>query len=167
MGAVGAGGSVMRWTEEQYNDFLRRRDAGNKNSAAGSAGNVENSMEIIVPLIAMGKPRMTRRDKWLNPPRKPVAAYRDWSHKLRSFITNVPNNAVQLDWVAYLPMPKSWSKKKKEFMKGQAHRSKPDKDNIDKAIMDALFERDECIAFGSQSKRWDDGNGPRIIITII
>ena len=31
----------MRWIEDQYNDFLRRRDAGNKNSAAGSATNLE------------------------------------------------------------------------------------------------------------------------------
>ena len=36
-------GIVMRWTEEQYNDFLRRRDAGNKNSTAGASGNMESA----------------------------------------------------------------------------------------------------------------------------
>jgi hypothetical protein len=33
----------MRWTEDQYNDFLRMRDAGNKNSAAGAASNMEQA----------------------------------------------------------------------------------------------------------------------------
>lgn len=47
----------MRWTEEQYNDFLRRRDAGNKNSAAGSAGNVEQA-SCYEPVGAQEIPRL-------------------------------------------------------------------------------------------------------------
>ena len=47
----------MRWTEDQYNDFLRRRDAGNKNSAAGSAGNVEQA-SCYEPVGAQEIPRL-------------------------------------------------------------------------------------------------------------
>lgn len=42
------------------------------------------------------------------------------------------------------------------------HRAKPDRDNIDKALLDALFNDDSGIASGLIEKRWDDGNGPRI-----
>jgi len=51
-------------------------------------------------------------------------------------------------------------------MAGKPHQVRPDRDNIDKGIMDALFEEDSRVAFGQQSKRWDDGHGPRIIIHV-
>jgi len=71
-----------------------------------------------------------------------------------------------LSWTAYFPMPESWSKKRKTAMRGQAHYSKPDRDNVDKAILDALFEQDSGISNGTLAKLWDDGKGPRIEITM-
>ena len=49
-------------------------------------------------------------------------------------------------------------------MAGALHRAKPDRDNIDKAILDALFTDDSGIAAGHLEKRWDDGGGPRLEI---
>jgi Holliday junction resolvase RusA-like endonuclease len=71
-----------------------------------------------------------------------------------------------VSWVAYFPIPQSWSKKKKAEMAGQLHRQVPDRDNVDKAILDALFKDDSGIAAGHIEKRWDDGNGPRIELEI-
>lgn len=63
-------------------------------------------------------------------------------------------------------MPASWSKKRKAEMAGRPHRQKPDRDNIDKAILDSLFDKDEGIAFGTTAKYWDDGQGARIELVL-
>lgn len=112
----------------------------------------------------LGKPRMTRRDKWKQRPC--VMRYRAWADKAREAAGELPKNIIGLSWVAYLPMPKSWSKAKRERMRGQLHQQKPDRDNIDKAILDALLKSDCGVAQGTLEKRWDDGQGPRIFITI-
>lgn len=121
-------------------------------------------IEIIVPLVAIGKPRMTRRDKWKQRPS--VMAYRKWCDALRYYCGGIPKDPFYLEWVAYFPIPKSYSKKKSIALMNQYHRVKPDRDNIDKAVMDALFKKDQIIAVGAQEKRWDDGHGPRIVIHI-
>jgi Holliday junction resolvase RusA-like endonuclease len=51
-------------------------------------------------------------------------------------------------------------------MSGTLHRQKPDRDNIDKGILDALFKSDCGVAGGTIVKRWDDGKGPRIEIHV-
>jgi Holliday junction resolvase RusA-like endonuclease len=93
--------------------------------------------------------------------------YRDFADRVRLRFKEVDLSGVHtLSWVAYFPMPKSWSKKKKAVLKGMRHESKPDRDNVDKAILDALFKDDSGISDGRLSKRWDDGNGARIEIVI-
>lgn len=120
---------------------------------------------LTIQAVPMGKPRMTRRDKWQK--RECVTRYRAFADELREAfglshkLTQAP---LRLDWRAYLPMPESWSRTKRESMRGQPHRQKPDRDNIDKAILDALFQDDSAIAQGVTAKYWDDGNGPRIVL---
>ena len=46
----------------------------------------------------------------------------------------------------YIPMPKRWSKKKREAMVGQLHLGKPDIDNMTKAFFDSLSVFDERVA---------------------
>ncbi len=120
--------------------------------------------EYIVPLVAIGKPRMTRRDKWKKRPN--VIRYREFCDQLRLHCTNLPSDPYYLEWIAYFPIPESYSKKKAAELVNTIHQVKPDKDNVDKGIMDALFERDQRIAVGAQEKRWDDGYGPRIVIRV-
>ena len=116
---------------------------------------------MTVPVVPMGKPRMTQRDKWAKRPA--VLRYRSFADEIRLRVGNkIPGDIYRLSWVAYLPMPKSWSKKKKAEMAGQPNRQKPDLDNICKGIYDSLLKDDSGIAFGCMEKRWDDGYGPRI-----
>ena len=118
-----------------------------------------------VYIIPIGKPRATQRDKWS--PSPAVQRYRAWADLFRAKLGSYPRDPVGVSWVAYLPIPPSWSKKKKAEMSGGYHRSTPDRDNIDKAILDSMFKRDEGVAFGIINKYWDDGEGPRIEITLI
>jgi Holliday junction resolvase RusA-like endonuclease len=113
----------------------------------------------------MGKPRMTQRDKWAKRP--VVLRYRAFAdHARASAPIDLPPFPESVSWTAYLPLPDSWSQKKKGAHAGRLHQSKPDRDNIDKAILDALWESDSCIAHGVVEKRWDDGKGPRIELTV-
>jgi len=97
------------------------------------------------------KPRMTRRDKWLKPPRPCVAQY--WAYKdlLRTFDIELP---IPYKITFYLAMPKSWSKKKKAAHDNQPHLQTPDKDNLEKAFLDALFDNDKHVWSGWAEKRW-------------
>lgn len=63
-------------------------------------------------------------------------------------------------WIRfYLPMPKSWSKKKRNKNCYELHTSKPDADNIFKALADSLFKQDQGISDYRVSKFWYDGSG--------
>jgi Holliday junction resolvase RusA-like endonuclease len=122
---------------------------------------------IICPIRVMGKPRMTQRDKWANRPA--VVRYHNFKTRLRSYFDGHMVNlddVRQLSWVAYIAMPDSWSAKQKKEMSGKPHLQKPDRDNIDKAVLDALFGDDSKIWRGSTEKRWDDGNGERLEIKL-
>lgn len=110
--------------------------------------------QFTVPINPMGKPRMTRKDKWAKRPC--VQKYWDWKDVVVAAAGEVPDaeTITDLSWTAHIAMPKSWSKKRKDEMDGAVHRSKPDRDNIDKALLDALFDEDSAIADGTLSKRW-------------
>jgi len=122
-------------------------------------------MKITINVKPMGKPRMTQRDKWAK--RDCVMRYRAYADEIRRQTAGkILGDVIELSWIAYLPVPKSWSKKKKAEMAGRPHRQRPDRDNIDKGILDALFKEDGGIAIGSLSKCWDDGNGARLEIEV-
>jgi Holliday junction resolvase RusA-like endonuclease len=53
-------------------------------------------------------------------------------------------------------MPKSWSKAKKDEMRGGPHQQTPDKDNLEKAILDSLYENDSHVWDGWVTKLWAD-----------
>lgn len=123
-----------------------------------------NGLLIIIPGPPLGKPRQTQRDKWKKRPA--VQKYRAWADLARLCAGVLPPPAIiaRLDWKAYFAPPPSWSKKAAAAAIGQLHRQKPDRDNIDKAVLDALFPEDSGIAAGTIAKFWDDV--PRLEITI-
>ncbi len=57
----------------------------------------------------------------------------------------------------YLPVPKSWSAKKKAKYHGTLHQSTPDLDNLLKATFDSLVREDKYVGhMGGICKRWVD-----------
>lgn len=112
----------------------------------------------------VGKPRMTQRDKWLKRPA--VMRYREYADALREQADKMgfkPTNAMNI--VFEIPMPKSWSKKKRAKMLGAPHDQKPDIDNLLKSFLDALLLDDKKVHTIKMKKFWaKDG---RILVTNI
>ncbi len=106
----------------------------------------------------VAKPRMTRSDKWKKRPC--VMRYRNFCDQVRFAGITLPDFGYHVIFV--LPMPKSWSEKKKKAMDGQRHQQVPDKDNLEKGLLDCLFKDDSHIWDGRVSKIW--GREGQIII---
>ncbi|HBZ1362084.1 TPA: RusA family crossover junction endodeoxyribonuclease [Escherichia coli] len=100
----------------------------------------------IYDITPIGKPRMTRADKWKQRP--PVMRYRAFCDEVRLRKMTMPESGSHVTFV--LPMPPSWSKKK------------PDCDNMLKALMDALYEDDSHVWDCRITKIW--GEKGQIII---
>ena len=98
------------------------------------------------------KPRMTQADKWKRRP--PVMRYRAYCDQVREAGIELPESHYHVTFV--LPMPASWSKKKRAAMAGMPHQSRPDKDNLEKALLDAVFEEDCRVWDGRVTKVWGD-----------
>jgi Holliday junction resolvase RusA-like endonuclease len=108
--------------------------------------------ELIYPIVPMGKPRMTRADKWKKRPE--VMRYRAFCDEVRLRGVALPESGAHVTFV--LPMPASWSKKKRQQHNGQPHQAKPDCDNMLKALMDALYEDDAHIWDCRITKVWGE-----------
>ena len=101
-------------------------------------------------------PRQVRSHAWK--PTKPVLKYRAFKDKLRLLTKSnpivIPSDVAHVHLEFTIVMPKSWSKKKQRAMEGLYHRSKPDIDNLVKAVLDAVCAEDKHVASIRASKRW-------------
>ena len=78
--------------------------------------------------------------------------YRAFCDECRLKIKNVDLNGARI--IFHVPMPNSWSNKKKVRMNTRPHQQRPDIDNYCKGIFDALHTEDSHIADVCLSKRW-------------
>lgn len=100
-------------------------------------------------IVPMGKPRMTRADKWKQRPE--VLRYRAFCDEVRLRGVSMPDAGSHVTFV--LPMPPSWSKKKRAELNGKPHhqamgRGGPDHHqgvsvNTDPAITDTKTQRNQ------------------------
>lgn len=106
----------------------------------------------VYPVTPVPAPRQTQGDKYRDPPRPPVARYRAFQTELRLRRVQVPRPFHHVVFV--LPMPESWSTKKKQQHQGMPHESKPDRDNLEKALLDSVFGEDAHVWDGRATKIW-------------
>lgn len=109
----------------------------------------------VANIVPCAKPRMTQRDRWKQRPA--VERYRDFCDRLRAWAEDAHFVAPEsgLSMLFLLPMPPSWPRKKREAMHGQPHQQRPDKDNLEKAVWDALLCEDSRVWHtNSVQKRW-------------
>ncbi len=102
------------------------------------------------PICPVAKPRMTRADKWRKRPA--TAKYWHFVDECRLNRVELPCFGAHVTFV--LPMPKSWSKKKKAIQNGKPHMSRPDLSNMLKAIEDAIYQEDSVIYDVHIEKCW-------------
>lgn len=106
----------------------------------------------IYEIDPVAKPRMTRSDKWKQRPC--VMKYRAFADEVRRLGIEVPESGAHITF--FIPMPKSWSQKKKDRMCGMPHRQVPDLSNLIKALEDSIFEDDSHIYDYRITKIWNN-----------
>lgn len=113
---------------------------------------------MIYPIMPIPKPRMTRSDKWKKRPC--VMAYRAFKDEIRASGLTLDDRSRIIFW---LPMPDSWSKKRKALYYGKPHQQRPDLDNLYKAVLDSLYGEDSHIWCAQIEKRWGFNGAIEII----
>jgi Holliday junction resolvase RusA-like endonuclease len=105
----------------------------------------------------IGKPRMTRADKWKQ--RTCVMQYRAWADVIRSLARTGTKITLQKPTVLTI---RAFFKAPDGAHRTGPHTHKPDFDNVEKAVADALFQNDQMIYKASVEKLWADGSQPRV-----
>ena len=101
---------------------------------------------------------MTQRDKFRQRPE--VMRYRAYKDEVRLRGVSIPESGCRITFV--IPMPESWSKKKRAELIGRPHQQKPDVDNLHKALMDAVFDDDSAVWDARITKIWGEKGQIRI-----
>lgn len=101
------------------------------------------------PISPVAAPRQCRSDRWAPSPQ--VLRYRAFKDEVRLHQVSI---TAQCAVSFYIPMPPSWSDKKRAEYLGKPHQQKPDIDNLLKALFDAVFEDDAHIWSVDAEKRW-------------
>lgn len=96
------------------------------------------------------KPRMTKSDRW----KKRSCVQRYWEFKDQCKKLNVKIPLCNAHIIFVMPMPKSWSVKKRKELDGTPHQQRPDKDNLEKAILDAVYDEDCKVWDSRTTKIW-------------
>lgn len=105
----------------------------------------------IYNITPVPEPRQSNKDKWN--PKPSVQRYRAFKDLVRAAKLKLPVSCYHVIFI--LPMAQSWSNKKKLAMWGQPHQQVPDKDNLEKALLDAVYpDSDSHVWDGRVSKIW-------------
>jgi len=124
---------------------------------------------MILNIPPCSKPRMTQRDRWKK--RQCVLDFFAFRDRIKQEVKRINTLLIKespFDWdnltiIFLVPMPKSWSKKKKALMVGKPMQQRPDLDNYLKGLFDATHEEDSSIWKVTASKIWTDCTGKIII----
>lgn len=129
-------------------------------------------MDIVIKVdgqpVGKSRPRFTKGGRVYTPTK--TRHYEEQVQKaaIEAMGTNKYNDApVQVFMIAYMEIPKSYSQaKKKRCLAGQHSPTRPDVDNILKAVLDGcngIIYKDDRFVFDVRCiRRYDDGHGPRL-----
>jgi Holliday junction resolvase RusA-like endonuclease len=104
----------------------------------------------LYPIDPISAPRQVQSDRWRSRPA--VARYRAYRDELHIKGLQIPEPFHHFVFV--LAMAPSWSEAKKQANDGMPHHLKPDRDNLEKAVLDAYFGEDRHIWHGAATKIW-------------
>ena len=128
------------------------------------------TLAFTVPGPAVGAPRQTRADRFRRRPC--VLAYRDYCDRIRAACQNPPpadmTSLIQV--TAFFLPPKSLPKKLRESVTigtiDRKKRSKPDGDNIGKAVIDAIWKQDSAVGDVLFRRRWGASERTEVLIEL-
>ncbi len=96
---------------------------------------------------------MTQRDRWAKRP----AVLRYWAFVEQIRLANVKLPECGAEVTFFIPMPRTWIKKKKELHYGTPHQQRPDLSNLIKALEDSIYGEDSHIwHYADLRKVWSD-----------
>ena len=106
----------------------------------------------LIDVVPVAAPRQTRKDKFK--PSPAVQRYRAYRDEVAYKLKELPEDFFHA--VFMIPVPPSWSKKKKTEHVGRPHLAKPDKDNLEKGLLDAVYRgrEDAHIWNTASTKLW-------------
>jgi len=104
----------------------------------------------IIKIDPKPKPRMT----WKTAKFAKYKPYWDYSDKLKELAVKLAESGQRVVFI--MPMPKSWSKKKKTERRGTPHHQTPDTDNMLKALWDSVLKQDCKLWHTEVLKLWGD-----------
>ena len=117
--------------------------------------NFDMPNEVRFNLRPIPKPRMTQSDRWK---KRPIVEryyrFKDELNRQSSAMNFVFPFSMELCF--HLAMPKSWSVKKRNKYNGTYHQSKPDLDNLCKAVMDSMLTEDMQVYRINMTKYWSE-----------
>ena len=97
--------------------------------------------EYHIDIVPMGAVRMTRKGKYKDEAAQRYLSYKQaiqWQVAVQNKEEKIFENPVKVYVVFFMPIPKSWSKPKRERHAFKPHNVKPDIDNVLKGLFDAL-----------------------------
>lgn len=104
----------------------------------------------VYPIVPISAPRQVRRDAFK--PSEHVKRYRAFRDEVRIRHVQLPRPFHHVIFV--MPMPPSWSKRQQERAEGYPHEQKPDRDNLEKALLDSVYGEDSHVWDGRCTKLW-------------
>ena len=98
----------------------------------------------------IGKPRMTQRDRWKQRPI--VLKYYEKKDQLIETVGEIQSQRLRL--IFLFEPPKSWSRKRREAALQNPKTTRPDVDNLVKAVLDSLYKEDSVVYEIQAIKLW-------------
>jgi len=125
-------------------------------------------LEFDLDPVSASRPRVTRRTTFYEDP------YRTFRNNMAILISmsqsiEILEKPIEMGFHFYMPMPKSWNKKKKREMLGQFHTQTPDMDNLIKAVKDCLTGHayaDDCHVASYSYARMEWSEKGRIVVEL-
>lgn len=128
-------------------------------------------IKVTIPVKPMGAVRMTGRGKFIKPNAQRYLTYKKFiqMHVLRQVKKHeLLNGPLEVTVWFIMPIPQSWSNKKKVAAIGEWHCKKPDIDNLVKGLFDSMnqliWQDDNQVAVLTTKKIY--GNEPMIEVYV-
>jgi Holliday junction resolvase RusA-like endonuclease len=112
----------------------------------------------VYPITPVPAPRQVRKDAYNPSPM--VQRYRAFRDEVAVRHVQLPTPYHHVIFV--LPMSTSWPGSKRAKLLGMPHQFRPDRDNLEKALLDSVFGEDSHVWDGRSTKLWG-GQGLIII----